>query len=253
MVTPQETCDWASRNDARSYGSYLNDPFFEPLPNPPLHASLADIPEKELVRRLVENPLSRADLLGMRGMPTAPLIFQALDLRGAPSSVRTDVDLLFVEANAPETAVAIEVKRIKVHAPTFASGTPNKLREYEKAVEQANLLARVGFAQVYLYVFVVVDSRHHNAGRVTYAGLTSELRARIDAVISLEGLEPRIGLVVHELVQPMDHPPLTVGAGGMELRRLATAAQQPEALTRWLAQLPPIRSPDPVAPQSPGS
>ena len=133
--------------------------------------------------------------------------------------------------------VAIEVKRIKVHAPTFASGIPNKLQEYDKAVEQANLLARVGFAQVYLYVFVVVDSRHHNEGRVTYDGLTPELRARIEAVISPERLEARVGLAVHELIQPMDHPPLITGAGGIHLRRVAMAVQQPEELTRWLAQL----------------
>jgi hypothetical protein len=217
----------------------MSDPFFEPPPNRPLHKSLAAIPEKDLIRRLVENPLTRADLLGVRGMPTAPLIYQALDLRGAPGSVETDADLLFVETNAPEVAVAVEAKRIKVHETTFQSGKPNKLQEYGKAVEQANLLARVGFAQVYLYVFIVVDSRHHNAGRITYAGLTGKLRGRIDAVISLERLVPRVGLVVHELIQPMDHAPLTVGAGGIELRRLATATQQSAALTRWLAQLPP--------------
>jgi hypothetical protein len=215
----------------------VSDPFFEASPNPPLHESLADIEEKDLVRRLVENRLSLTDLLGVRGMPTAPLAFQAVDLRGAPGSVETDVDLLFVESNAPDAAVAIEVKRIKVHAPTFESGKPNKLQEYKKAVAQANLLAHVGFAQVYLYIFVVVDSRHHNAGRVTYDGLTPELRSRINAVISLDGLEPRVGLVVHELVQPMDHAPLTVGAGHMTLRRQATAVQQPEGLARWLAQL----------------
>jgi hypothetical protein len=215
----------------------LNDPFFEPLPNPPLHESLADIEEKDLVRRLLTDPLSRADLLGVHGMPKAPLIFPALNLRDAPGSVQTDVDLLLVELNAPEEAVAIEVKRIKVHASTFASGIPNKLQEYEKGVQQANLLARVGFAQVYLYVFVVVDSRHHNAGRVTYDGLTPELRARIEAVVSLKRLDPRIGLAVNELIQPMDHPPLTTGAGGMDLHRKAKAVQQPAELTRWLAQL----------------
>jgi hypothetical protein len=217
----------------------VGDPFFETLRNAPLHASLADIPEKELVRRLLESPLSRADLLGIRDMPTDPQIFQAINLRSAPGSAETDVDLLFVEANAPEATVAVEVKRVKVQASTFRNGTPNKLHEYEKAVKQANLVAHVGFAQVYLYVFVVVDSRDHNAGRVTYAGLTPELRARIDAAISLEGMEPRVGLVVHELIQPMDHAPLTVGAGSMELRRLATVADQPAELTRWLAALRP--------------
>lgn len=215
----------------------MNDPFFDPPPNPPLHTSLATIPEKDLVRQLVENRLSRADLLGICGMPTARRVFQTQDLRGAPTDVKTDVDLLFVDPKAPEAAVAVEVKRVKVHAGTFQTGSPNKLQELEKGFEQANLLARVGFAQVYLYVLVVVDSRLHNAGRVTYDGLTSEIRALIDAAISPNNLDPRIGLVVFEFVQPMDHPPLTVGAGGTELYRLATVTPQPAELTRWIAQL----------------
>jgi hypothetical protein len=207
------------------------------LPNPPLHESLANIHEKDLVHRLVADPLSRADLLGVHGMPKAPLIFTEVDLRDAPGSVRTDGDLLFVEPNAPEAVVAIQAKRIKVHARSFEIGIPNKLPEYEKGVQQANLLACVGFAQVYLYIFVVVDSRHHNAGRVTYDGLTPELRAPIDAVISLERLDPRVGLAVIELIQPMDHRPLTIGVGGMDLHREAKAVPQPAELTRWLAQL----------------
>ncbi len=220
------------------YGALMSDPFFEPPSNPPLHESIADIHEKEIVRRLVAHPFYRADLLGISGMPTAPLIFRELDLWGAPGAVQTDVDLVFAEPSAPEAAVAIQVKRIRAQARTFLSGEPNKLQEYEKTVEQANLTARVGFSQVYLYVFVVVDSRQHNAGRVTYEGLTSALRARIEAVISLERLDPRVGLVTYDFVQPMDHAPLTGGAGGFGLRRLATAVQQPAELTRWIAQLP---------------
>ncbi len=220
----------------------MGDPFFERVPNPPLHASLAAIPEKDLLSRLVENPLTRIDLLGIAGLPNAPEIFEAQSLRDAPGAGEGDADLLFVEPKAPDAAVAVEAKRIKVHGSTFKSGTPNKLHEYAKAVEQANQLARVGFAQVYLYVFVVVDSREHNAGRVTYDGLTPKLRARIAADVSPRNLDARVGLVVYDLVQPMDHAPLTVGAGGIHLERLATPASQPADLTRWLAQLVASRS-----------
>jgi hypothetical protein len=175
-------------------------------------------------------------------LPNAPEIFEAQSLRDAPGAGEGDADLLFVEPNAPEAAVAVEAKRIKVHGPTFKSGKPNKLHEYAKAVEQANQLARLGFAQVYLYVFVVVDSREHNAGRYTFDGLTPELRAVIDAVVSLKDLDSRVGLAVYELNQPMDHAPLTTGDGGIHLQRLATPAQQPVELTRWLAQLVASRS-----------
>ena len=115
----------------------------------------------------------------------------------------------------------IEVKRIKVSGAAFKTGRPNKLHEYDKAVKQANRLAQVGFAQVYLYVIVVVDSRENNEGRYTYNGLTAELRAKIEAIFSLEQLESRIGLVRHEFVQSMDHPPLELGTYSGHLIRLA--------------------------------
>jgi len=182
------------------------------------------------------------DLHAIAGMPKNPLLLQAKSLRAAPGAVNGDVDLLIVERGAPQAAVAVEIKRVKVHAPTFRNRTPNKLHEYKKAVAQANQLARVGFGQVYLYVFVVVDSREHNRGRVTYAGLTSELRAAITAVISPKDLDPRIGLALFELIQPMDFPPLSIGAGGIHLERLATATEQPTDLTRWIADLVSSRS-----------
>jgi hypothetical protein len=53
-------------------------------------------------------------------------------------------------------------------------------------------------------------------GAVTYAGLTPLLEARIRDGITLTDLESQVGLLVHDFIQPMDHPPLTVGAGGME-------------------------------------
>ena len=75
-------------------------------------------------------------------------------------------------------------------------------------------MKRLGFAQVYLYVLQVVDSRKQNDGLYKYDGATPELRAAIDAAVSPQGLEPRVGLVRHEFVQPMDHEPLEFGTYG---------------------------------------
>ena len=132
---------------------------------------------------------------------------------------------------------AIEVKRIKVGASAFRSGQPNKLHEFEKGVRQANLLAAVGFSQVYLYVIVVIDSREQNASRITYDGPTPELRHTIRSAISIAGLESRIGLEHHEFVQPMDSAPLGLGTYFGHLDRIAQTAQQPTALTEWVAQV----------------
>ena len=207
------------------------------LPNPPLHESIAELPEGELVRRLLADPYTRDFLFGIKGMPDAARVLQRTDLRNAPGRFAGDADLILVAPDHPEAAVAFEVKRVKVGASAFESGQPNKLREYDKAVGQANRLADVGFSQVYLYVIVVVDSRIRNDGRYTYDGLTPELDGVIRGVLSLEHLLPRVGLVIHEFVQPMDHPPLVLGTYGGHLERAATPVPQGADLTEWIAQL----------------
>jgi len=204
------------------------------LTNPPLHASLAEIPESDLVRQLVADPRWHQWLFGLPGMTERPRVLQMIDLRHAPGGFTGDVDILLVAPDQPTVATAIEVKRIKVSAAAFNSGRPNKLQEYDKGVEQANRLAEVGFAQVYLYVIVVVDSRVRNEGRYTYDSLTPELTSAIQARISMERLAPSVGLVVHEFAQPMDHPPLTLALYGGNLKRPATVRVQPADLTNWI-------------------
>ncbi len=204
------------------------------LPNPPLHPSIAAVPEDELIQILVDDPHWRGSLFNIKGMPDRPRLLQRLPLSEAPGSFRGDADVVLFAADQQEVATAIEVKRIKIGASTFASGEPNKLQEYTKAVAQANRLAKVGFAQVYLYVLVVADSRRNNNGEYTYAGLTPELDARVRAAISLNDLEARVGLVVHEFVQPMDHPPLALGTYRGHLHRLATPVPQALGLAEWI-------------------
>jgi hypothetical protein len=91
---------------------------------------------------------------------------------------------------------------------------PRQLQELKKAYKQANRDAQVGFSQVYLYVFVVVDSREQNLGKTTYAGISTKLRALVDRAISLSQLHNRVGLIQIDLTQPMDYAPLLVGTFG---------------------------------------
>ena len=127
----------------------------------------------------------------------------------------------------PDFSTVVQVKRVKVGKSTFHTGMPGKLRELEKVRQQANQLADIGFAQVYCFVFVVVDSRHNNEGRFTYEGPTVALRRTIDDAISIAGLVPRVGLVHYEFVQPIHAEPLGPGASGASLKRLAVPATQP--------------------------
>ena len=201
------------------------------------HPSLASLPEAELVQRLLAHPFNRTDLLGIRGIPSDALTLTKVPLAALPGSPKGDVDVLAWAPGKPEEAVAFEVKRFKVVVGGGSWNRPNKLPEFQKGVRQANLLAQIGFCQVYLWVLVVVDSRRRNVGTVSYAGMNSELRAEVAGAVSTRGLDARVGVVALELVQPMDKHPLTVGSGSLHLVRLAESTVQPEAVTAWVTQL----------------
>jgi hypothetical protein len=201
------------------------------------HRSIANIPESDLIATLLADWYWRQTILNFHGIPNQPEIRQCVSLASLPGQGDGDVDILAWDRKKPESATAVEVKRIKVGAGAFVSGKPNKLQEYEKACRQANRLARIGFWQVYLFVLVVVDSREQNAGRNTYEGATPELERVIVDTITVRGLKPTVGVARHDFIQPMDYPPLGVGAGGIHLLRVATSGVQPDAVTAWVAQL----------------
>jgi hypothetical protein len=188
------------------------------------------------VRRLLAHPFNRADLLGIRGIPSDALTLTTVPLIGLPGSPQGDVDILAWAPPRTDEAVAFEVKRFKVVVEQDSWARLNKLHEFQQGVRQANLLARIGFCQVYLWVLVVVDSRAQNVGTISYAGMNSDTNREVGAAVDTRGLDSRIGVVVHELVQPMDNPPLTVGSGGIHLIHAATPVPQPPEVTAWVSQ-----------------
>jgi hypothetical protein len=198
------------------------------------HQSLAEIPEGELVGRLMAEPHWRGRVIGLHGIPSDVEVYLAVPLRGLPEEPKGDIDILLVPPGRPDFSTVVQVKRVKVGETAFYTGIPSKLKELENVRRQANQLAEIGFAQVYCFVFVVVDSRHNNKGRFTYEGPTPALRKRIDDAVSTAGLAPRVGLVHFEFVQPFDAEPLGPGTYGGNLKRLATAISQPSEVTAWV-------------------
>ena len=172
-------------------------------------------------------------------MPADPSAFASVDLRGTPGNFRGDVDVLLCPRSQPELATAISVKRIKFGASAVRSGQPNKLGELKKAAEQANRLADVGFHLVYSFVFVAIDTREQNVGeeQITFAGLPVELKQFVHNAVTVQGLNPRIGLYRTEYVQPIDDEPLSTGSFYGFLVRNAQPVQQANSLTEWVSQV----------------
>jgi hypothetical protein len=201
------------------------------------HISIAEIPEDKLVGRLLADPLWGIEFFHFAGMPAGMVNRQGVSLATAPGNPEGDIDVLFSAPESPEQAVAYQVKRIKFGINQLRNGTPNKLGEFKKLSQQANLLARMGFWQVYADVIVVVDAREQNAGKVTYEGLSSKMRSLVYSFISssIQLLDERVGLGVMDFIQPMDYAPFEVGTHGLHVRRFATPTKQSEELTKWVA------------------
>ena len=202
-----------------------------------IHPSLVDIPEGELINRLLEHPYWRPTLFHLAGFPRDPIVRDQVDLAGVPGGFIGEVDVLLSDQDRPDLAIAIQAKRIKFDAYDLQRGSPKKLTELKKAYEQANRDAKVGFSQVYLYVFVVVDSREQNAAKtLSYEGLSNDHKALVRRALPLDGLDERVGLFQIELAQTMDASPLDAGTFGGELRRRAQPICQTAELTEWVRQ-----------------
>lgn len=208
---------------------------------PLLHRSITEINEKELIARVLRDPHHQHTLFNIKGLLSdGARIFREVEVREFRKDLTGDVDILVVPHDAPEQSTAIQVKRFKavVGIDDANLGHPDRLRKLiTKGIQQANDTALIGFSQVYLWVFVLVDTRAQNAGRLTYDGPDSDVRSRIEHAISPLGLEARIGLMDFEWGQPMDRPPFELGTHGGHLRRLAQSVEQPHELTEWLRGL----------------
>jgi hypothetical protein len=203
------------------------------------HSSLAEIPEDKLVDRIVTDIFWGHEFFHFDGMPSGMVSRQCVSLETAPGDPRGDVDVLFCAPDCLQQAVAYQVKRIKFGINQLRNGTPSKLKEFKKLAQQANLLAKMGFWQVYAYSIVVVDSREQNAGKNTYRGLSSQMRSMVNSAVSsaTQFFDKRVGLGVLDFTQPMDYEPLTIGTHGLHRHRPSEPTTQSEELTKWVASV----------------
>ena len=211
---------------------------------PFVHESLAEIHENKLVDRIVTDILWGREFFQFYGMPSGMTNRQCVPLQSAPGNPKGDIDVLFCDPDLPQQAVAYQIKRVKCGINQLRNGTLGKLQEFKKLSQQANLVARMGFWQVYAYAIVVVDAREQNAreqnaGRLTFEGLSSEMRSKVESAVSsaTQLFDARVGFGVMDFIQTMDSAPFTVGTHGLHVRRFSEPTEQNKELTDWVARI----------------
>ena len=190
------------------------------------HGSLAEIPEHELVDRIVNDVLWGREFFKFHGMPSGMVSKQCVSLTSAPGNPKGDIDVLFCAPDLPHQSVAYQAKRVKLGIDQLRNGTPNKWKEFEKLAQQTNMISRMGFWQVYADIIVVADAREQNADaqraeKLTFQGLPSELRSLLFSAVSS-------AIPSHRRWTPNR---FTVGNHGLHVRRFCEPAPQSEAPT----------------------
>jgi hypothetical protein len=171
-------------------------------------------------------PLASADWLHLLRVPLPP------DKKTRKTT--GDIDILTMPPSMPSEAVAAEAKLVRVGADSFYTISPNGLANWQQGIEQANRLAVHGFHCVYIYMFVLVDSRANNGGEWTYKGATPELDLRISDAMHLDQIDNRVGVVENRFVQPVDRAPFELGTAQSSVLRTAVPASQSDELTEWV-------------------
>ena len=214
---------------------------------PLLHRSITEPREPELVSHVLNDLHYRDTLFNIKGMRTKDArVLECVELREFRNQLAGDIDILVIPNGSPEQSTAIQVKRFEARVSldseghdAVTGGTPERFRKLmEKGVKQANLTKSVRFAHTCLWIFVVIDTRAKNNGWYTYDGPDSFLNSQIRQAISPVGLDPAVGLMQFEWVQPMDRPPLELTTQGGHLMKLADSTPRAPDLTDWLRTLP---------------
>lgn len=81
-----------------------------------------------------------------------------------------DIDVLLVDPAQPQSAVAMETKRIKIQPGRYGPQTISKLSDFGKGMIQANALWKRGFSRTYLAMLAVVDGRQATESGFLFRG-----------------------------------------------------------------------------------
>jgi hypothetical protein len=200
--------DSAPLDPNRKVEFFVDPPFSSP-------ERVTSLDEKTLVRWLMQCELARA--LIFQKLHREPSAFHATEIiEPFYAHGEGDVDLLLCNRRDPDAAVALECKRIKVEGLDIKNDHMNKLPDAALAVQQANkLYEKCGFLETYLAILIAIDSSRQLDSNIPCRGLrpgsthdygeTKTQRAILDFP-GREDLNPKIGIIFIEVVQPSGKP-----------------------------------------------
>ena len=201
--------------------------------------SVAQIPEEELLKILMADPMCRAWILPLDlRTDFTPLFRVPLD-RFKTESRRPegDIDLLIVQGQAAEHAIAMQFKRVKVGAASFQTGLATKTRQIGKLATQSNILVELGFHRVVAVIVVLVDSRLVSGPNPYLKTTPRDVIREIHSQISEAPFQGLVCVETVEICQPLDKDFRLTGSSGGWQAQQGGSQVQPRELTDAIAKL----------------
>lgn len=148
-----------------------------------------------------------------------------------------DIDVLVCALNQPNLAVAFECKRLRIKPETFQTLQIGGLPGLDESIHQVRGLRRIGFSRCFLLVFMAVDGHEQVNFSFLDASPTPSLIQAFDRALDKLPIDPEIGMVCIELVQPTVKDFCLTGGSGVRVLRPAGFQSQPATLTKRIEAL----------------
>ncbi|MCI0448209.1 MAG: hypothetical protein L0Y79_00285 [Chlorobi bacterium] len=147
-----------------------------------------------------------------------------------------DIDLLLVDPYKPESAIAIECKKVNV-TTSIGSESVNKREKIRNAVSQVKGLIGMGFSKVYLMVLIGSYGADKLDVNYLYRGIRDESFKKVYNFPDREYLDDRAGIIFVEIVQPTGVSINYRGVFLVGIDRYAQEQAQPKDITLKIKSL----------------
>lgn len=217
--------------------------------------------ETDFLRWLAGQPQLFRLLLGSFGMEGYVCFDTGVSHPFLPRHGGGDIDLLAVADADPREAVAIQAKRFKVSLCDGGERVSLDGEKLDSLIQQCNDTILCGFDRVYGLALVMIDGQLNSTVNVLHRGTSENTFRRLYQFIKSRPLNPAVGMVFVEVVQPtgahfQEFGLLAVGVD-QHARHLGQTGELSERVGKWadrmvrkdyrrMIDLPPVHGGIPI-------
>jgi len=148
-----------------------------------------------------------------------------------------DIDLLLVDIENPDIAIAFECKRVKSVSLEDQTAKVNNTEKIKHGVLQVNKYQKLGFHQTYLMIILLDDGRNYRTPNTLFRSTNiDELKQLYDLPFK-EPLHTAVGVIFIILNQPTGNDINLTGAIAFCLDKPAEILEQKKSLTSKIESL----------------